>query len=137
MVQHVIETTGRPVFARSCRLDPDKLKTAKQEFCKLELAGIIRRSDSPWASPLHMVKKSDSTWRPCGDYRRLNNITTPDRYPLPNMQDLGHKLASCRVFSHLDLVKVTTRYQLLMLMCLKPQSSPRLACTNICTCPSG
>ena len=104
-VQHVIETTGRPVFARHRRLDPDKLKTAKEEFRKLELAGIIRRSDSPWASPLHMVKKSDGTWRPCGDYRRLNNITTPDRYPLPNMQDLGHKLAGCRVFSRLDLVK--------------------------------
>ena len=52
-----------------------------------------------------MVKKSDGTWWPCGDYRRLNNITTPDRYPLPNMQDLGHKLAGCRVFSRLDLVK--------------------------------
>ena len=78
-VQHVIETTSRPVFARSRRLDPVKLQTAKEEFCKLELAGIIHRSDSPWASPLHMVKKSDSTLRPCGDYRRLNNITTPDR----------------------------------------------------------
>ena len=52
-----------------------------------------------------MVKKCDGTWQPCGDYRRLNNITTLDRYPLPNMQDLGHKLAGCRVFSRLDLVK--------------------------------
>ena len=52
-----------------------------------------------------MVKKKDSGWRPCGDYRRLNNITTPDRYPLPNMQDLNSSLAGCRVFSKLDLVK--------------------------------
>ena len=96
---------GGPEFARHCRLDLDKLRTAKEEFRKLELAGIIPRSDSPWASLLHMVKKSDGTWQPCGDYRRLNNITTPDRYPLPNMQDLGHKLAGCRVFSRLDLVK--------------------------------
>ena len=104
-VEHVIETTGRPVFAKARRLDPDKLRTAKDEFRKLELAGIIRRSDSPWASPLHMVKKSDGSWRPCGDYRRLNNITTDDRYPLPNMQDLSSKLAGCTVFSRLDLVK--------------------------------
>ena len=62
-VQHVIEMTGRPVFARSRRLDPDKLKTAKEEFRKLELAGIIRRSDSPWASPLHMAKKSVAAMR--------------------------------------------------------------------------
>ena len=60
-VQHVIETMGRPVFARHRCLDPNKLKTAKEEFRKLELTGIIRRSDSPWASPLHMVKRSDGT----------------------------------------------------------------------------
>ena len=104
-VQHIIEITGLPVFSRSHRLDPDKLQTAKEEFQKLELAGIILWSDSPWASPLPMVKKSDGTWQPCGDYRHLNNITTPDRYPLPNMQDLGEKLAGCHVFTRLDLVK--------------------------------
>ena len=104
-VWHVIKTMARPVFAKACRLYPIKLKTAKEEFRKFELAGIICRSDSPWASPLHMVQKSNGYWRPCGDYRRLNNITTLDRYPLPNMQDLGTKLAGCRVFSHLDLIK--------------------------------
>ena len=62
-----------------------KLALAKAEFQKLELAGIIRRSDSPRASPLHMVQKSDKSWRPCGDYHRLNNVTRPDRYPLPNI----------------------------------------------------
>jgi hypothetical protein len=67
--------------------------------------GIIRRSNSPWSSPLHMVQKKDGGWRPCGDYRRLNNITTPDRYPLPNIQDLNNRLAGCTVFSTLDLVK--------------------------------
>ena len=52
-----------------------------------------------------MVRKKDGGWRPCGDYRRLNNITTPHRYPLPNMQDLNSCLAGCKVFSKLDLVK--------------------------------
>ena len=74
---------------RDYRLDPDKLRVAKEELAKLEAAGIIRRSDCPWSSPLHMVKKKDGGRRPCGDYCSLNNITTPGRYPLPNMQDLN------------------------------------------------
>ena len=104
-ISHTIETTGRPVFAKARRLDPGKLQSAKAEFQELEAAGIIRRSNSPWASPLHMVKKKDGSWRPCGDYRRLNLATTPDQYPLPNMQDVAAKLHGCTVFSKVDLVK--------------------------------
>ena len=104
-VQHVIETEGQPLFARPRRLDQVKLAAAKAEFQKMEAAGIIRRSDSPWASPLHMVPKPDGSWRPCGDYRRLNNATRPDRYPLPNIRDFTVNLRGCTVFSKLDLVK--------------------------------
>jgi hypothetical protein len=78
---------------------------AKAEFKSLESAGITHRSKSPWASPLHMVPKKDGSWQPCGDYCRLNLVTTPDKYPLPNMQDLSNGLHSCTVFSKIDLVK--------------------------------
>lgn len=104
-VQHVIETTGRPVFAQPRRLDPQKQAIAEKEFRELELAGIIRRSNSPWSSPLHMVPKKDGSWRPCGDYRRLNVATTPDKYPLPNVHDAAGKMHGSRVFSKIDLVK--------------------------------
>jgi hypothetical protein len=105
-VEHVINTGGnRPVFAKARRLAPDKLRIAEAAFKKLEAAGIIRRCNSAWASPLHMVTKKDESWRPCGDYRRLNTVTTPDRYPLPNMQDLANGLDGCTVFSKIDLVK--------------------------------
>jgi hypothetical protein len=49
-VEHVVETTGQPVFAKARRLDPDKLRAAEAEFKALEAAGIVRRSDSHWSS---------------------------------------------------------------------------------------
>ena len=86
-------------------LDQVKLAIAKAEFQKMETAGIIRQSDSPWASPLHMVPKPDGFWQPCSDYRCLNNVTRPDPYPLPNICDFKNNLKRCTVFSKIDLVK--------------------------------
>jgi hypothetical protein len=82
-VHHSIEMVGRPVTAKFCRLDPARLAAARAEFNSMLKAGIIRRSSSQWASPLHLVKKKDGSWRPCGDFRRLNLITTADKYLLP------------------------------------------------------
>ena len=68
--------------------------------------GIIRRSNSPWASPLHMVPKDSGSWRPCGDYRRLNSISTPDKYPIPPiMQDFLGRLEGSIIFSKIDLMR--------------------------------
>ena len=71
----------------------------------MEDMGIIRKSDSPWASPLHVVPKPDGSWRPCGDYRRLNAITEDNRYPLPHIQDFNGNLVGSAVFSVIDLMQ--------------------------------
>lgn len=104
-VVHHIETNGRPPFSHARRLAPDKLQAAKQEFDSLLKQGIIRPSKSDYASPLHLVLKPNGDYRPTGDYRCLNAITRPDRYPVPHIQDFTANLSGCTIFSKIDLVK--------------------------------
>lgn len=105
IVAHQIVTNGQPIFSRARRLNADKLKAAKLEFQQLVESGICQPSNSPWASPIHLVKKKDGEWRICGDYRGLNAITVPDRYPLPHIQDFTQNFANKKIFSKLDLIK--------------------------------
>jgi hypothetical protein len=102
---HAIHTTGPPLSARARHLSSAQLNVAKNTFEELERLGIVSRSQSAWASPLHMVLKPNGTWRPCGDYCHLNAVTVPDKYPLPNLQDLLAHLHGSTIFSKLDLEK--------------------------------
>lgn len=104
-IRHFIETSGQPVFAKARRLDPAKLKAARDEFQDLIEKGICRPSKSNWSSPLHMVKKPSGEWRPCGDYRALNAKTKADRYPIAFIGDFTHFLHGKKLFSVIDLQK--------------------------------
>lgn len=104
-VFHHMCTRGPLVSERPRRLSLDKLKAAKAEFRALVEAGICRPSSSPWASPIHMVLKKDGTWRIAGDFRRVNALTIPDRYPTPHLHDCATNLAGNTIFSTLDLYR--------------------------------
>jgi hypothetical protein len=75
------------------------------EFKHLEFASIVHRSTSPWASILHLVPEKDGSWQPCGDYHRLNLITTPDKCPLAKQARTCKSCMIAKFFSKIDLVK--------------------------------
>ena len=65
--------------------------------------GLIRPSASPWGSPIIFVDKRDGTTRLCVDYRKLNDVTIKNKYPLPKIEDLFDQLNGARIFSKVDL----------------------------------
>ena len=120
-VSHHIVMKGPPVTARARRFPPHKLAMAKAEFKRMADMGIVRRSASQFSSPLHLVDKSDGSKRPCGDFRRLNESTIPDRYPVLHIQDFSANLAGKSAFSKVDLVR--GYYQVPM----APEDIPKMA----------
>lgn len=103
-VRHEIDTgTNRPFNhapRRSSQQEREQVHFQVQEMLK---SGVIRPSQSPWASCVVLVKKKDGKLRFCVDYRALNKITKRDKYPLPRVDDSLSALQRGRFFSSLDL----------------------------------
>ena len=95
----------RPIASHPYRI-PDRLKEAvRAELGSLEKLGIIVPSDSPWASPIVPVPKSDGSVRVCVDFRKLNAVTTGDPYYMATLGEILDRVGSSSVMSKLDLAK--------------------------------
>ena len=70
---------------------------------EMQNANVIQPSNSPWASPVVLVRKKDGTLRFCVDYRGLNSVTRLDQFPLPRIDDLLDQLGKSHYFTTLDL----------------------------------
>lgn len=84
------------------KLVAEKEAIASEFIAKYFKEGIIRPSNSPWRSPVTVAPKKDGKSRFCIDYRRLNDVTVKDAYPMPRVKDLLDALHESNIFSKMD-----------------------------------
>ena len=101
---HKIKLTDEtPIKSRPYRVPYMQLKEVEKHIDQMLRMGVIRKSESPWASPIVMVRKQDGTLRFCVDFRKINERTIKDSYPMPLIEDRLNGLSGCDYFSTLDM----------------------------------
>lgn len=104
--QHQINlTSDEPVRSKPYPVPYSVRETLKKDLDDMIKMGVIRESNSPYASPVVVVKKKDSSNRVCVDFRKLNKLTVFDPEPMPAAVDLFQKLNGDKFFSKIDLRK--------------------------------
>ena len=121
---HIFTSDAQPVH-----LSPRRIPQARRE----ELRGLLRdmlesdviqQSDSPWSSPIVLAKKHDGTTRFCVDYRKVNEVTRKDAYPLPRVDDTLDTLVGSKLFTTLDLASGYWQVE------VAPEDQPKTAFTT-------
>ncbi|KAI2645181.1 Transposon Ty3-I Gag-Pol polyprotein [Labeo rohita] len=87
------------------RVPESRRQAIEEEIQKMLKLGVIEPSRSPWSSPIVLVPKPDGTLRFCNDYRRLNEVSDFDSYPMPRVDELLEHLGRARYITTLDLTK--------------------------------
>ena len=91
-----------PFKQRHRRISPMMIDEIRKHLEQLLSAGIIRKSKSPWASNVVLVRKKSGKLRMCVDYRMLNNRSVKDSYALPRIQEVFDVLQGSKYFSTID-----------------------------------
>jgi transposase InsO family protein len=110
-----------PVSIRPYRYPPAIKDEIERQVQMMLDSGVIQHSDSPFSSPVLLVKKKDGSFRFCVDFRHLNAITAKSKYPVPIIEELLDELHGASWFSSLDL---TAGYHQIL---LKPGEEPKTA----------
>ena len=104
-IAHSIDTGDHPPIAkRYYRVSLRERSVINDHVETMLAAGIIIPSSSRWPSPITLVSKRDTTaLRFCVDYRALNEITAPDKDPVPRTDEVFDLLEGCKYFTKLDI----------------------------------
>ena len=104
LAEHSINTgDALPIKQPPRRVPMAYASEEKKAIEDLLAKGVIRKSTSPWASPIVLVRKKNGSVRPCVDYRKVNALVKPDGFPLPRVQDCLDAVAGSTLFSTFDL----------------------------------
>lgn len=110
-IKHEIITKhSRPIYAKTYRFPKIHEEEVEKQVKEMLNQGIIKFSNSAYNSPIWVVpKKADNSgkqkWRIVVDYRKLNELTTDDKFPIPNIESMFDKLGRAQYFTTLDLAK--------------------------------
>lgn len=113
LVKHKIQTTDEiPLHTKPFRNSPVERQEIQRQINKLLDQDIIRHSHSPWSAPIFIVSKkpdaaNNKKWRLIIDYRKLNEKTIKDKYPMPNITDVLDRIGRAKYFTALDLADTT------------------------------
>lgn len=92
-----------PVNAKPYRYSPQHKDEIERQAKEMLQSGLIVPSTSPFASPVLLIQKKDGTWRFCVDFRRLNDLTIKNRFPVPIIEEILEELAGSKYFAKLDM----------------------------------
>ncbi|XP_068208700.1 uncharacterized protein [Palaemon carinicauda] len=106
-LQHdvVLKPNAQPIRQTPYRLNPRKAEAVRKEVSYMLENDLITPSSSPWSSPVVLVKKENGQDRLCFDYRKVNDLTVADNFPLPRIEDCIDKIGNAKYISKLDLFK--------------------------------
>ena len=95
----------KPIYVPAYRLPHSQRQIVEEHIKDMKAQGVIQDSLSPWNSPIFLVPKKDGSFRPVIDFRRVNEVTEVEKYPLPVLKDLLMSLGHGNtIFSSLDLL---------------------------------